>query len=79
MCDSLEATLLALARWGRPRLSMTDRGWHCAIDVFVAAEGVSFEAKSDFTHSTPLEAAQESLNRLMKAVHTIDFNTPGKP
>lgn len=72
--ESLKDVLLDLAKWGKPRVGQygsTHSGWHCWVEVNVTPVGVKFEAKSDFNHATPLEAAQVCRKNLLAAVKAI--------
>lgn len=72
--ESLEDVLLELAKWGKTRVGQygsTHSGWHCNIDVTVTPVGITFEAKSDFNHATPLEAALVCRKNLLDAVKAI--------
>jgi hypothetical protein len=72
--ETLEDVLLDLAKWGRPRVGQygsTHEGWHCNVEVRVTPVGVTFEAKSDFRHETPLEAALVCRQNLRDAVKAI--------
>lgn len=67
---SLEAVLDQLSLHGTPRLhQFKDKCWSCCLDMHVSGEGISFEIKSDFTHSSPLDAAlccQDRMNSALK-------------
>ncbi len=67
----LEQILLHLCRFGRPRLSRMDRGWHCWVSMHVQAVGAAVEIKSEFDHATPLESAQVCLDRVQAVVRDI--------
>lgn len=72
--ETLEDVLQDLAKWGRPRVGQygsTHEGWHCNVEVRVTPVGVTFEAKSDFKHATPLEAAIVCRQNLRDAVKSI--------
>lgn len=72
--ETLEDVLLDLAKWGQPRVGQygsTHNGWHCSVEVNVTPVGVKFEAKSDFKHATPLEAALMCRKNLQAAVKAI--------
>lgn len=72
--ETLEDVLLELAKWGQPRVgqySSSHSGWHCSVEVKVTPVGVTFEAKSDFKHATPLEAALVCRKNLLDAVKAI--------
>lgn len=72
--DSLEDVLLDLAKWGKPRVGQygsSHSGWHCCVEVTVTPVGVKFEAKSDFNHATPLQAAVTCRKNLLGAVKAI--------
>lgn len=67
----LEVCLEELAKYGEPRLSKCDKGWHCSIDVFVTGEGVEFKVRTDFRQKTPTDAANNCYALLMKALEKI--------
>lgn len=72
--ESLEDVLLDLARWGQPRLGQygsNHNGWHCSVEVNVTPVGVKFEARSEFRHATPVEAATACRDNLRDAVKAI--------
>jgi hypothetical protein len=72
--ETLEDVLLDLAKWGKPRVGQygsSHSGWHCHVDVTVTPVGITFEAKSDFKHATPLEAAMVCRKNLRDAVKAI--------
>lgn len=60
----LEAMLLALSKFGKPRISHMSEGWHCAVEMYVSSVGVDFKIASGFTLPTPTAAAQECAQRL---------------
>lgn len=68
---SIEECLAELEKYGFPRLSKHDNGWHANIEVFVTGEGVAFKVASDFRCKTPKEAVNECYNRLIKAIKQI--------
>lgn len=67
----LDECLERLEKYGEPRLSKNDIGWHCAIDVFVTGEGVRFEVKTGFREKTPTGAANLCYQLLIKALDKI--------
>ena len=67
----LEEELKGLVKYGKPHLSLLDRGWHCNIDMNTHAEGCSFDVKSDFGLPTPSDALIQCKERAVKAVATI--------
>lgn len=62
---SLESLLDAMSRYGKPGVSMENRGWHCRCEMHVASEGTSFTVRSEFDHKTPLIAAQLCMERIV--------------
>ena len=62
--DQLEATLIALTKYGRPRVSMLGNEWYACVELHSRAPGFDATAKSDFDHLTPTAAAIQLLNRL---------------
>ena len=72
--ETLEDVLQDLAKWGKTRVGQYGSGhsgWHCNVDVTVTPVGITFEAKSDFKHETPLEAALVCRQNLRDAVKAI--------
>lgn len=70
---SLEELMLELTKYGRPRLSQQNKGtWHCCVDMRTGVKGADFEIKSEFRHKTMMEAAHVCLERVLKAVATIN-------
>jgi len=67
----LEEELKGLVKYGKPRMSFLDRGWHCRIEMNTHAEGCSFDVKSDFDLPTPSAALAQCKERAEKAVATI--------
>lgn len=39
----LEEMLLALAKYGKPRLAHDGSGWYCVVEMYVTASGVNFK------------------------------------
>ena len=74
--SSLGGYLQAMSMFGYPRLSMFDNGWHSYIEVFVTGKGVKFDVKSEFGHTSPIEAVKECSERLIKALNDV-INTKG--
>lgn len=68
---ALERMLLALAKYGKPRISHTGSGWHCAVDMYVSASGVDFKVASEFGMPSPISAATQCASRLDKALRDI--------
>lgn len=60
----LEAMLLALSKFGKPRIHHMSDGWHCALEMYVSAAGVDFKVASGFNLPTPTAAAHECGERL---------------
>lgn len=68
---SLEEMLLALAKYGKPRISHDGSGWYCAIEMYVSSSGVDFKVASEFGCSSPMAAALQCASRLDKAIKDI--------
>lgn len=71
---SLEVLLKALSVYGRPSLSIVDKGWHCWVSMYVSSKGIEFKVSSEFNHPTPISATTECFTRLQKAL--IDLEKP---
>lgn len=69
--EVLEELLQSMCRYGEPKLSMFDNGWHCWIKMHVQSAGASFEIKSEFGHKTPMAAAKECADRIAKTLAAI--------
>lgn len=67
----LETVLAQLTKHGKPAVSMLKGGWHCSVDMYVAATGASFTVRSDFGMSTPLTAAQQCGDRIDTMLRNI--------
>jgi len=63
--SSLEELLLALAKFGNPRLTHAAKGWYCKIYTEL---GVDSKLASDFGLDTPTLAARQCFERLDKAL-----------
>ena len=68
---SIEECLAELEKYGLPRLSKLDRGWHAGMDVFVTGKGVKFEVCSNFGHQEPQQALNLCYERLVVAIEKI--------
>lgn len=75
--NTLEKTLIDLSRYGNPRVSRLDSGWHASIDMHVNATGAKFEVRSEFGHKTPIDAANECADRV-KAIMSGFKNEIGR-
>lgn len=70
--ERLEALLVKMQRFGRPRLSMVDSsGWYCSVELNINAVGTQVKVASDFRHPTPHAAASECMTRLESAVRSL--------
>ena len=70
----LETMLVALLKYGKPRISHDGFGWYCAVEMYVAAKGVNFKVASDFSNPTPSHAVKQCAERLATTVR--DFGGP---
>lgn len=68
---TLEDHLCALSFYGRPRVSMTEAGWVCAVEMYVGQVGATFDVRSEFKHATPMDAARQCYSRTMETLKTI--------
>jgi hypothetical protein len=70
--QDLQALLLALARYGQPRLGMYGpKGWHCSVEMNTNAVGAAFKVTTEFDLPTPIAAAMQCMERVEAAVKTI--------
>jgi hypothetical protein len=60
----MENDLIALCKYGKPRIAKMPDGWMCSVDMHVAAKGTSFEVKSDFNCITPSAAVEQVMQRI---------------
>lgn len=67
----LESLLIELQRYGKPRVGLMSQGWHTSVEMNTTATGVTFEARSDFTHKTPIEAAILCRDRIRSALASL--------
>lgn len=67
---NLEELLTELKNYGKPRVGIygSDGLWHCTIEMNTNTVGAKFDCSSDFNHSTPISAARQCLERVIKAV-----------
>lgn len=61
---SLEAVLMELQKFGKPRLGVFSRGWVCTLELAVSSIGFEAEVRSEFTHAVPIDAALQCRDRL---------------
>ncbi len=69
--EDLVLLLNKLALYGKPRLGVFDKGWHCVIDLFATGKGVEFKVASEFGHQSPLSATLECIERLIEVLDGI--------
>lgn len=67
---SLDDKLIALTKYGKPRVSMVD-GWSACIDMSVSANGVDFSIRSDFGCKTPSLAVDQLISRLKSTLGSL--------
>lgn len=67
----LQALLIDMQRYGRPRLSRHDKGWYCCIEMNTNAIGAKFEVASDFEQPSPMTAALMCRDRAEAAIRAI--------
>ena len=70
----LSSELVGLCKYGKPRLSLQERGWHCFIEMNTNAEGASFDVRSEFDHPSPEDALIVCKARAELAVKKISEN-----
>ena len=68
---TLEDCLAELEKYGNPYLSKDDGTWSCRVDVFVTGKGAEFKVRSDWSHKTHAEAANQCLARLIAELKRI--------
>lgn len=68
--STLEELLIELKNYGRPRVGIygSDGLWHCTVEMNTNTVGADFKCSSSFDHPSPLSAAKECLERVLKAV-----------
>ena len=69
--QTLDDVLQEMCRYGQPKLSMMDGGWHCWIKMHVASKGATFEIKSEFGHQSPMAATNECHERIVSTIRNI--------
>lgn len=72
--ETLDDALLDMCRYGQPKLSMMDSGWHCWIKMHVASQGATFEIKSEFGHKSPRAAVDECRARIRATIAQLGAN-----
>jgi len=71
---TLEECLIALCKYGRPRLSRHKDGWYAEIEMHVPSEGVSFSIKTSFDEKTPSSAVSLLLSRVHETIKEVRCN-----
>lgn len=66
--ESLESLLIKISHYGTLALYLQKSGWHCSVDVNVTKAGVRFTVGSEFELKTPIEAANQCLDRVQEAI-----------
>lgn len=66
--DTLEKVLAELTRYGKPRISYQGDGWYSTIEMNTNSDGVSFDVKSDFKHTTAIDAVLQCRSRMLTAI-----------
>lgn len=64
----LEPLLQLLRIYGQPRLGFYDNGWHCCVEMHVAAAGTTFKVSSDFKCETPIISTRQCAERIIKTL-----------
>ena len=67
---TLDEKLIALTKYGKPRISVVD-GWSACIDMSVSANGVDFSIRSDFGCRTPSAAVDQLISRLKSTLGSL--------
>lgn len=67
----LEVLLIDFLKYGEPRLSFIDKGWHCGIKMRIMSQGSTFDVKSEFGMKTPIDAALQCRKRMLEALNNI--------
>lgn len=70
---TLEELLVAMQKFGKPRLGMygNDGRWSCAVEMHVSAKGATFEIKSEFGLTDPLSAAKQCYERVVQTLRDL--------
>ena len=68
--ESLEDIMMELLNYGQPRVGVygSDMKWHCNVEMNTNTVGSDFKVRSEWSHTTPLEAAKLCRDRVVKAV-----------
>ena len=74
--STLEESLAALVRYGRPVLALSSSGcWSCTVSLNTDCAGVCFEVAASYsTHKMPAAAVEECLMRTIKALANVPRN-----
>lgn len=67
----LEEALDALSKFGQPRLSKVDGGWHCSMELFVSTMGTTLTVRSEFDHPKHIDAVRECAKRVIDVIETM--------
>lgn len=68
---SLSDRLVWLCRFGKPRVGVYGSNWHACIEMNTNTTGTSFEVKSEFKHTTPDEAVDVLITRMLDALKAL--------
>lgn len=69
--EKLEDIITSFVKYGKPSISYltgSKSGWYCRIEMNTSSMGVDFKIASDFDHDTPISAAKQCRERLLKAI-----------
>lgn len=68
--ESLNDIMMELLNYGQPRVGVygSDMKWHCTVEMNTNTVGSDFKVRSDWDHTTPIEAAKLCRDRVVKAV-----------
>ena len=69
--SGFEDRLVWLCRFGVPRVSRADNGWHARIEMNTNTTGSKFEVVTQFDHPTPSAAVEVLINRMMEALAAL--------
>ncbi len=73
--EDLEAMLVAMCYFGKPRLNKMKDGWHCVCEMHVADKGTSFEVRSEFNEDTPIQAVRVCMKRIKETLAKYGVKT----
>lgn len=69
--DDLSEILVEMLKYGHPRVSHLNGGWHCNVEMNTNTTGSEFKIRSEFDMATPIAAAKQCHERILNTLKNI--------